>query len=155
MAELCTTKFLLCFVWCPCMAINVSVQHNGGVSPGIILLTQCYYHQGTRLNAMKRFLSLQPIILPKRFHIFPLAGGCSESLDTFRFFFKLENNGNLSRSRRCLWVRSAAFSPASIVQVLDSSAISSSVHLYIYGLVRRGVWGMLYADDACIVSRSP
>ena len=23
--------------------------------PGIILLTQCYYHRGTRLNAMKRF----------------------------------------------------------------------------------------------------
>ena len=38
------------FVWCPCMAINVSVQHNGG-----FLLTPCYYHRGTRLNAMKRF----------------------------------------------------------------------------------------------------
>ena len=23
------------------------------------------------------------------------------------------------------------------------------------GYVRRAVWGMLYADDACIVSRSP
>ena len=33
--------FLL-FVWCPCMAINVSVQHNGGPLPDIILLTQCY-----------------------------------------------------------------------------------------------------------------
>ena len=33
---------------------NVSVQHNNGqFSPGIILLTQCYYHRGTRLNAMK------------------------------------------------------------------------------------------------------
>ena len=31
------------FVWCPCMAITVSViQHNGGFLPGIILLTQCY-----------------------------------------------------------------------------------------------------------------
>ena len=38
------------------MAINVSGQHNGGFLPGIILLlTQCYYHRGTRLNAMKRF----------------------------------------------------------------------------------------------------
>ena len=37
------------------MAINVSVQHNSGLIPGIILLTQCYYHRGTRLNAMKRF----------------------------------------------------------------------------------------------------
>ena len=34
------------------MAINVSVQYNGGLLPDIILLTQCYYHRGTRLNAM-------------------------------------------------------------------------------------------------------
>ena len=36
------------------MAINnvISVQHNGGFLPGIILLTQ-YYYRGTRLNAMK------------------------------------------------------------------------------------------------------
>ena len=37
------------------MAINVSVQYNGGLLPDIILLTQCYCHRGTRLNAMKRF----------------------------------------------------------------------------------------------------
>ena len=43
------------FCWCPCMAINVSVQYDGGFLPDIILLTQCYYHRGTRLNAMKRF----------------------------------------------------------------------------------------------------
>ena len=43
------------FFWCPCMAINVSVQYNGGLLPDMILLTQCYYHRGTRLNAMKRF----------------------------------------------------------------------------------------------------
>ena len=36
------------------MATNVSVQHNGGFLPGIILLTQCYYHRGTRLDTMKR-----------------------------------------------------------------------------------------------------
>ena len=42
------------------LAINVSVQHNVGFIPGIILSTQCYYHQGTRLNAIKRFV-LQPI----------------------------------------------------------------------------------------------
>ena len=34
------------------MAINVSVQHNGGFLPGIILLTQCFYHRGTRLIAI-------------------------------------------------------------------------------------------------------
>ena len=46
--------FLL-FFWCPCTAINVSVQYNGGLLPDIILLIQCYYHRGTPLNAMKRF----------------------------------------------------------------------------------------------------
>ena len=43
------------------MAINVSVQNNGGSLPDIILLTQCYYHRGTHLNAMKRFLHLWPV----------------------------------------------------------------------------------------------
>ena len=40
---------------CPCMAINVSIQYNDGLLPDIILLTQCYLHRGTRLNAMKKF----------------------------------------------------------------------------------------------------
>ena len=55
------------------MAINViSVQHNGGFLPDIISLTQCYYHRGTRFDAMKRFsLSLQSLIPPKRCDIFP------------------------------------------------------------------------------------
>ena len=35
------------FFWCPCMAINtVSVQHNGGLLPVIILLTQQCYNIG-------------------------------------------------------------------------------------------------------------
>ena len=37
------------------MAIIVSVQYNGGLFPDIILLTQCNFHRGTRLNVMKRF----------------------------------------------------------------------------------------------------
>ena len=46
---------LFCFfVWCPCMAINVSIQYNGGLLPDIILLTQYYDHRGTGLNVMKR-----------------------------------------------------------------------------------------------------
>ena len=54
------------------MAINVrSVQYNGGLLPDIILLTQCYYHRGTRLEV----LYLQPMIPPKRFDIF-----CSDGL---------------------------------------------------------------------------
>ena len=54
------------------MAVNVSIlQYNGGLLPDIILLTQCYYHhRGTRLNAMKIFCLLQPMIPPnKRFDI--------------------------------------------------------------------------------------
>ena len=34
------------------MAINISVQYNGGLLPDIILLTQGYYHWGTRSNTM-------------------------------------------------------------------------------------------------------
>ena len=45
--------FLL-FLLCPCMAINVNVQSNGGL-PDIVLLTQCFFHRGNCLRAMKRF----------------------------------------------------------------------------------------------------
>ena len=34
------------------MAINVSVQYNGGSLSDIILLTLGYYHWGTHLNAI-------------------------------------------------------------------------------------------------------
>ena len=86
------------------MAINlvVSVQHNGGFLPGIIMLTQCYHHRGTRLNAMKRFcIYLQPTMIPpKRFDIFPPdCGGCSEGLDASRFFFKIRVDLGCSRRR--------------------------------------------------------
>ena len=72
------------------MAIDVSVQHNGGFSPGIILLTQCYcHHRGTLFKCHEDVLYLQPVIPPtKRFDIFPLIGGCSKGLDAFRFFLK-------------------------------------------------------------------
>ena len=58
------------FCWCPCMAINVSVQYDGGFLPDIILSTQCYYHRGIRLNAIKRSLYFQLLIPPKGFDIF-------------------------------------------------------------------------------------
>ena len=40
-------------VWCPCMAMNVvalsvCTQYNVELLLDIILLTQCYYHRGTR-----------------------------------------------------------------------------------------------------------
>ena len=54
------------------MAINVrSVQYNGGLLPDIILLAQCYFHRGTRLNTMMERFCLQRMIPPsKRFGIF-------------------------------------------------------------------------------------
>ena len=36
------------------MAINLSLRYKNGFLPDIVLLTQCYYHWGTRLNAIKR-----------------------------------------------------------------------------------------------------
>ena len=49
-----TALLFLCFVfvWWLCMALNISVQYNGGLLPDIILLTQGYYHRGTRLNTV-------------------------------------------------------------------------------------------------------
>ena len=83
----CITLFSL-FFWCPCLAINVSVQYNGGLLPDIILLTQCYYHRGTRLNAMKRFCICSLWSHLNVLHVFPLTEGCSEGLGAFWFLFK-------------------------------------------------------------------
>ena len=71
------------------MATNVSIQYNGGFLPDTILLTQCYYHRGTRLNAMKRFCicslrSHQNVLtFPPDFYTI-YTGGCSECLDAFK-----------------------------------------------------------------------
>ena len=46
------TVFMFCYDWWPCMVININAQYNGGFLPDIILLTQDYYHWGTRLNTM-------------------------------------------------------------------------------------------------------
>ena len=68
------------------MAINT--EYYGGLLPDIIMLTHCYYHKGgTRLNVMKKILSLQPMIPPKRFDIFP------------------PDWGMLRRSSRCVQIR--------------------------------------------------
>ena len=95
-----TTMFDLLFVWCPCMAINVSEQYNGGLLPGIILLPQCYYHRGTRLNAMKRF--------------------CISSLRSYlnvSTFFPLHDWGMLRRpSFHSFWTSSSLDVPAGVTQ---------------------------------------
>ena len=54
------------------MAINVSVQYNGGLLPDIILLTQCYYLSlGNPFKCYEEVLSLRPMIPRQRFDIFP------------------------------------------------------------------------------------
>ena len=45
-----TTVVMLGYDWWLCMVISISVQYNGGFLPDIILLTQGYYHWGTRSN---------------------------------------------------------------------------------------------------------
>ena len=46
------------------MAINVSVQYNGGLLLDIILLNQCYYNRGIRLkNAIVMMRDTIAIIL--------------------------------------------------------------------------------------------
>ena len=44
-----TTVFMLGYDWWLWMVINISVQYSGGFLPDIIVLTQGYYHWGTRL----------------------------------------------------------------------------------------------------------
>ena len=80
-----------------------SVQHNGGFLPGIILLTQCYCHRGTRSNAMKRFCICSPCSHLNVLTFSPLIGGCSKGLDVFRFF--LNNNHVVVKSRCGLVVK--------------------------------------------------
>ena len=72
----------LMFFWCPCKAINVNVQYNGGLLPDIILLTQSMLSaSGNLFKCHEEVLYLQPLIPPKRFGIFPpITGGCSEGL---------------------------------------------------------------------------
>ena len=73
------------------MAINVSVQYNGGFLPDIMLLTLCYYHRGTRLNAMKRFCLCSRLCSHLNvLTFFTLSGGCSEGLDAIIFFFRFD-----------------------------------------------------------------
>ena len=55
------------------MAINISVQYNGGLLPDIILLTQGYYQWGTRINTMQwlciySLCNVSPLIASKTLH---------------------------------------------------------------------------------------
>ena len=58
----------------------VCVQYNGGLLPDIILLIQCY---GNTFKCHEDVFSLQTMIPPKRFDIFPLSR-YSEGIYAFR-----------------------------------------------------------------------
>ena len=61
----------LFFVWCPCMAINASIQYNGD-SPRHYNVDPMLLSMLHTINPFKRHeevLSLQSIIPPKRFDI--------------------------------------------------------------------------------------
>ena len=61
------------------MAINVSVQYNGGLLPDMILFTQCYFSSGNPFKCHEEVLYLQPLIQPKRSDMFsPLTGGAQK-----------------------------------------------------------------------------
>ena len=65
----------LTFFWCPCMAIIVNVQYNGGHYTVDPMLSA----SGNLFECHEEVLYLQPLIPPKRFDIFsPTTGGCSE-----------------------------------------------------------------------------
>ena len=67
------SDLFLMFFWCPCMAINVNVQYNGGLLSDIILLTLAMLSaSGNLFKCHEEILYLQPLIPPKRFDIFPL-----------------------------------------------------------------------------------
>ena len=51
------------------MVINISVQYNGGLLPDIILLTQGYYHWGTRLNTCSGFVFIAYVIVYYYYHV--------------------------------------------------------------------------------------
>ena len=74
--------FLL-FFWCPCMAIDVSVQYNGA-SPRHYTVDPMLFSSGNPFKCREEVLYLHPSIPSKRFDISPpLTGGCSEGLGAF------------------------------------------------------------------------
>ena len=51
------------------MVINISVQYNGGLLPDIILLTQDFYHWGTRLKPCSGFVFIAYVIVYYYYHV--------------------------------------------------------------------------------------
>ena len=60
--------FCLPFCWCPCMAINVSVQYDGGFLPDMV--DPMLLPSGNPFKCHEEVLYFQLLIPPKRFDIF-------------------------------------------------------------------------------------
>ena len=58
------------FFWCPCMAINVNVQYNGGLLPRHYTVDPMLFASGNPFKCHEEVLYLQPLIPPKLFVIF-------------------------------------------------------------------------------------
>ena len=65
------------------MAINLSVQYKGGLLPGIILLTQCYYHIIGKLIRGFVFSAYDPTYLLNVLTFFPPDWGMLRGLGAF------------------------------------------------------------------------
>ena len=71
----CSTMFLLKFFLCPCIAINVILQYNGGLLLDIInTVNPMLLPSGNPSKCHEEVLSLQPMMPRKRFDIVPLCG---------------------------------------------------------------------------------
>ena len=58
------------FCWCPCMAINVSVQYDGGFLPRHYTVDPMLLPSGNPFKCHEEVLYFQLLIPPKRFDIF-------------------------------------------------------------------------------------
>ena len=58
------------FCWCPCMAINVSVQYDGGFLPDITVDPMLLPSGNPFFKCHEEVLYFQLLIPPKRFDIF-------------------------------------------------------------------------------------
>ena len=68
------------------MAINVSVQYDGGFLPDIILLTQMLLPSGNPFKCHEEVLYFQLLIPPKRFDIFSPRLGDAQKVEVHSDF---------------------------------------------------------------------
>ena len=133
-----------------CMAINVSVQYNGGLLLDIIMLTQFYYHtQGNLFKCHEKVFYLQPMIPPKRFDISPPdwndLGGANPAVNTPR-----PGRGTRIESCDFIVLISDPFDSSCLFNFAWPRVSSGSDGLYLYLLCltcrlrRLTVWSLIF-----------